>query len=628
MSDPGSDNPIGAREGRNPPSAARWNAARHGRGRPPPPPTAQSRSEALRPTPRSRTLPASRQPAGKDGSYATNRCVPRRLPPRCRSRYLVFVTALPEQALAQARRAASGPAAAATVSYDPSLFDGLEWRNVGPNRGGRSIAVAGSSARPLEYYFGATGGGLWKTTDGGTTWQAGLRRQVHQLVRRRDRRLRVEPGHRLRRHGRGAAPRQRHRRATASRSPPTRARPGRTWGSTDTRQIGAHPHPSHATPTSCTSPRSGHAFGPNEERGVFKTTDGGKTWKQGAVPRATRRAPSTSRSIRRTRDVMYAGFWQVVPHAVDRSRAAAPGSGLFKSHRRRRAPGRSSRDNAGLPNGHLGQDRRRGLAARTRTACGRIVEADAGGVFRSDDAGATWTQVNDDRKLRQRAFYYTRIYADPQDARTRSTRSTSGFYRSTRRRQDVHAAIRVPHGDNHDLWIAPNDPKRMIEANDGGANVSFNGGETWTEQDYPTAQFYHVIDDEPVPVPRLRRAAGQLARSACRADGGRQTTGTPWAAARAATSRRIPTIRTSSTPAATAGCSRATTARTGQRARRSTSWPDNPMGHSSSDIQRALPVDVPDRVLAHGPEGAVRRLAAPVEDDERGQSWTSASART
>ncbi|HEX6065387.1 MAG TPA: hypothetical protein VFZ04_14250, partial [Longimicrobiales bacterium] len=121
-----------------------------------------------------------------------------------------------------------------------------------------------------------------------------------------------------------------------------------------------------------------------------------------------------------------------------------------------------------------------------------IIEANDGGVFRSDDGGQTWTRTNEDRRLRQRAFYYTRIYADPKEKDVVYVLNV-GFHKSTDGGKTFPTAIRVPHGDNHDLWIAPNDNQRMVEANDGGGNVSVNGGQTWTDQDFPTAQLYHII---------------------------------------------------------------------------------------------------------------------------------------
>jgi hypothetical protein len=126
-----------------------------------------------------------------------------------------------------------------------------------------------------------------------------------------------------------------------------------------------------------------------------------------------------------------------------------------------------------------------------------IVEAPEGAIFRSDDGGATWSKVNDERRFRQRAFYYTRIHGDPKERDTLYVLNT-GFYRSTDGGK-TWKSIRVPHGDNHDLWIAPNDPRRMINGNDGGAKVSTNGGESWTAQAYATAQMYHVITTAHAP---------------------------------------------------------------------------------------------------------------------------------
>jgi photosystem II stability/assembly factor-like uncharacterized protein len=193
-------------------------------------------------------------------------------------------------------------------------------------------------------------------------------------------------------------------------------------------------------------------------------------------------------------DTLYAGLWEVyrTPHSLS---SGGPGSGLFKS-----TDGGSTwtelTKNPGLPSGLWGKV---GVAVSPVDAkrVYAIVENESGGVFASDDSGATWKQVNDERRLRQRAFYYTRIYADTMERDTVYVLNT-GFYKSTDAGK-TYRSYRVPHGDNHDLWIAPNDPKRMINGNDGGANVSVNGAETWTDQDFPTAQFYSVFVTSHVP---------------------------------------------------------------------------------------------------------------------------------
>ena len=172
-------------------------------------------------------------------------------------------------------------------------------------------------------------------------------------------------------------------------------------------------------------------------------------------------------------------------------------------------------------------------------------------MFVSDDAGATWKLVNDDRRLRQRAFYYTRIYADPQATDTR-LRPQHRLLPLDRRRQDATSAIRVPHGDNHDLWIAPNDPKRMINSNDGGANVSVNGGESWTDQDYPDRAVLQRLHDRARAVPRLRRAAGQQHGLRARAPAGGELYDV--GGGESGYIAPDPADPTCSTPAATAAC--------------------------------------------------------------------------
>ncbi|MBM0228263.1 hypothetical protein [Micromonospora sp. ATA51] len=380
---------------------------------------------------------------------------------------------------------ATGPAAASGKKLvDPGLYESLQWRNIGPTTGGRSIAVAGSTARPNEYYFGATGGGLWKTTDGGANWSPVTDGQITsasvgaievcptnpdivyigmgEVEFRGD----VLPGDGVYKSTDG----------------------GTTWkhmGLTDTQMIGRV----RVDPTNCDRvfvAALGHGFGPNTERGVFRSTDGGETWQRtlyrddltGAVDLSIDPADP---------QVMYAALW----HAYRKPwllNSGGDSSGLFKS-----TDGGSTwtelTNNLGLPDGPLGKIGISVSGADSNRVYA-VIEAANGGMFRSDDAGATWQLVDDSANLRQRAFYYTRIYADPVN-RDRVYVLNTSFYRS----DDAGAnwqTISTPHGDNHDLWIDPNNNRRMIEGNDGGANVSTNGGANWTDQDYQTAQMYHV----------------------------------------------------------------------------------------------------------------------------------------
>jgi photosystem II stability/assembly factor-like uncharacterized protein len=388
------------------------------------------------------------------------------------------------------------PATNAAPADAQKFFSGLRWRSIGPARGGRSIAVAGSSTRPLEYYFGATGGGLWKTTDGGQTWRAvtdqGLKSSSVGAV------AVAESNPDIVYVGMGETELRGNIIQGDGVYKTTDA--GKTWthiGLDKTLSISRiRIHPS--SPDTVYVAALGDPYAPNAERGVFKSTDGGKNWKR-TLFRDDKTGAVDLVMDPKDPNVLYASLWEVnrTPHSLS---SGGPGSGLFKSTDGGETWTEITR-NPGLPKGIVGKS---GIAVSGADSnrVYAIIEAQdlpdtSGGVFVSDDAGATWKKVNDDRRLRQRAFYYTRIYADPKEKDTLYVLNT-GLYRSTDAGKTIRA-IRVPHGDNHDLWIAPNDPKRMINSNDGGANVSTNGGESWTEQDFPTAQFYHVIATNHVP---------------------------------------------------------------------------------------------------------------------------------
>jgi photosystem II stability/assembly factor-like uncharacterized protein len=236
----------------------------------------------------------------------------------------------------------------------------------------------------------------------------------------------------------------------------------------------------------------GHPYAPNAERGVFRSRDGRKTWQK--ILYKNDRAGAVDLSIDpHNSKVLYAALWDVYRTSWTLS-SGGPLSGLYKST--------DGGDNwteitrkPGLPNGIIGK-----IGVAVSADSNRVyamVEAEDGGLFRSEDAGATWARISEDRRLRQRAFYYSRIYADPVAKDTVYVLNTA-FFKSIDGGKTFRA-IRTPHGDNHDLWIATNDPKRMVESNDGGANVSINGGETWTGQAFPTAQLYHVATTRDVP---------------------------------------------------------------------------------------------------------------------------------
>ena len=374
---------------------------------------------------------------------------------------------------------------------DSALFASLRWRNIGPNRGGRSIAVAGSTSRPLEYYFGATGGGLWKTVDGGTTWAPVTDGQIRSssvgavVVAESDPDVVYMGMGEAELRGNIMQGDGVYRSADA----------GKSWshaGLEKTQSISrVRIDPANANRVYVAA--LGHPYAPNVDRGVFRTTDGGRTWtkilfrndRTGAVDLAI--DPNDSR-------VLYATLWEVYrrPWMLW---SGGEGSGLFKS-----TDGGNSwielTRNPGLPSGVLGKITVTVSGADSRRLWANI-EASDGGLYRSDDAGSTWTRVNAGRNLWQRSFYFMRMAADPRDRETLYVlnflleKSIDGGKSFT--------TVDTPHADHHDLWIDPRDPRRMIEANDGGAIVSVSGGATWTGDRYPTAQMYRVATSDDVP---------------------------------------------------------------------------------------------------------------------------------
>jgi len=382
------------------------------------------------------------------------------------------------------------PRPAPAQAYDSTVFAALTWREIGIFRGGRSVAVAGSASRPNEYWMGTTGGGVFKTTDGGDTWlpvtdkyfggtigAIGVSESNPDVVY-------VGTGEYPIRgnvsHGDGVF------KTTDG---------GKKWtslGVAETQQISrVRVHPTN--PDVVWVGAQGHAFGPNAERGVYKTTDGGKSWRK-VLFRNDSTGVSDLVLDPSNPDVLYAAFWQAQRKPWQLV-SGGTGGGIFKSTDGGETWTELTR-NPGLPAGLLGNI---GLSVSPAKPARvwALIEAEAGGVYRSDDGGATWRYINNERKLRQRPWYYSRIFADSKDTNTVYALNVLAYKSSDGGVTFRH--LPDPHGDNHDMWIAPNDPQRMIEGNDGGANVSFNGGKTWSDQDYATAQFYHVTTTNHFP---------------------------------------------------------------------------------------------------------------------------------
>lgn len=376
--------------------------------------------------------------------------------------------------------------------YDPIFLQDLQWRCIGPTRGGRVVAVAGDPSDPMTAYFGAVAGGVWKTTDGGTYWEnvsdgyfstssIGALAVADSdpnviYAGTGETTIRTDVSY-----GDGVY------RSTDA---------GKTWtqlGLEETHHIGEiRVHPKN--PDLVYVAALGHAFGPNEERGVYRSENGGQTWER--VLYRTDKAGAVDLAMDSNNPrVLYASIWEAYRNFWELS-SGGPDSGLFKS-----IDGGDTwieiSNNEGLPKGIKGKIGVACSPARTDRVWA-IVEAEEQGLYRSDDGGTKWQRVSDNPDLIHRPWYYCHVFADPKQADTvyvtnfKMWKSTNGGFHFDE--------MTTPHGDNHDLWIDPRDPRHLVQGNDGGACVSFNSGLTWsTIYNQMTAQLYRIDIDNQFP---------------------------------------------------------------------------------------------------------------------------------
>jgi photosystem II stability/assembly factor-like uncharacterized protein len=380
------------------------------------------------------------------------------------------------------------PPAAGQV--DEKVFGAMRWRQVGPFRGGRVLAVTGVPGEPNVFYFGGASSGVWRSTDAGTSWQPLFDKQPIASIGA----IAVAPSdHNVIYVGSGEACIRGN--ISYGNGVYKSVDAGKTWknvGLKDSQHIGAliiDPR----NPNVVFVAALGHAYGSNEERGVFRTTDGGATWqkvlykdnKTGAIDVVF--DPDNSNTL-------FASLWEVYRNPWSLN-SGGPGSGLYKS-----TDGGSTWTHIqghGLPAGIMGRIGVSVSGADSNKVYA-MVESKEGGLYRSDDGGDNWIRMNEDGRLRQRAWYFSHIFADPKAADTVYVLNT-GMFRSTDGGR-TFGLLPAPHGDHHGLWIDPDNPDHLINGNDGGATVSLDGGRTWsTQYNQPTAQFYHVITDNRWP---------------------------------------------------------------------------------------------------------------------------------
>lgn len=392
----------------------------------------------------------------------------------------------------------AGAKRTATTNASPpadlsKLFAGLHYRNIGPFRGGRATAAAGVPGEPLVFYFGATGGGVWKTTDGGAHWAPISDKYFRTgsvgaiAVAPSDRNVIYV--------GMGESPIRGN--VSSGDGVYKTTDGGQTWaniGLRDSEQISrvaVDPRSSDHVYVAA----QGHVWGPSRERGIYESEDGGKTWKNILAVSDLAGACDLSMDPSNPR-ILFAAFWEVVRHPWTLD-SGGSGSSLWKTSDGGAHWTKLTTDN-GLPDETWG---RVGVAvspAREGRVWALIEAKKKGGLYLSDDGGAHFALINSAHSIRQRAWYYSWIFPDPKNADTIYFPNVD-FYKSSDAGKTLEK-MDVPHGDNHDMWIDPDDPDHMILVNDGGATITFDGGKSWsTQNNQPTAQFYRVITDDRWP---------------------------------------------------------------------------------------------------------------------------------
>ena len=378
------------------------------------------------------------------------------------------------------------------VSYPEELYSSLEYRGIGPYRGGRSAAVTGVPGEPNLYYFGATGGGVWKTLDGGRTWENisdgyfGGSIGAVEVAKSDPNVIYVGGGEKTLRGN-----------VSSGYGIWRTVDGGKTWEkaglekSRHVPRIRVHPTDYNTVYAAVL----GDIYKPTKERGIYKSTDGGDTWRQVLFVNEQAGAVDLTFDPNNPR-ILYASTWraQRTPYSLS---SGGEGSALWKSTDSGETWNEISK-NEGFPKDTLGII---GVAVSPKNSerVWAIVEnKEKGGLYRSEDGGKKWSLVNSDRNLRQRAWYYTRVYADTQDEDVVYVLNVS--YHKSMDGGKTFKSFNAPHGDHHDLWISPENGQRMIIGDDGGAQISYDGGETWsTYYNQPTAQYYRVTTDNHFP---------------------------------------------------------------------------------------------------------------------------------
>ncbi len=495
-------------------------------------------------------------------------------------------------------------------------YKALEYRLVGPFRGGRSAAVTGVPGQPNLYYFGATGGGIWKTTDGGREWEnisdgyfGGSMGAIS--VSKSDPNVIYVGGGEKTVRGNVSSGYGMWKSVDA----------GKTWKSLGLEKsrhiprIAIHPTNHDIVYAGV----MGNLYKPTQERGVYKSTDGGKTWRKTLF--SNEHAGVVDLQIDPTNPrILYASTWRInrTPYSLN---SGGEGSALWKSTDSGETWTEISKQK-GFPTDTLGIIGVSVSPVNNQRVWAIVENKDKGGLYKSDDGGATWSYVNSDRNLRQRAWYYTRVYADTKDVdklyvlNVRYHKSTDGG--------KTFSSHGAPHGDHHDLWIAPDNPDRMVIGDDGGAQVTYDGGETWsTYHNQPTAQFYRVTTDNHFPYRiYVAQQDNSTIRIAHRTDGG-AITEDDWEPTAGGESAHI-AVDPENNDIVYGGSYDGFLTRVNHETgtvRAINVWPNNPMGHGAEGMKYRFQWNFPIIFSKHNPDRLYTFSQHVHVTENEGQSW-------
>lgn len=502
-------------------------------------------------------------------------------------------------------------------TFDESQYDALEYRLLGPFRGGRSAAVTGVPNKPNLYYFGSTGGGIWKTLDGGRSWEnisdgffGGSIGAI--TVSKSDPNVMYVGGGEKTVRGNVSSGYGIWKSVDA----------GKTWTSAGLKN-------SRHVPRIAVDPTDhnivyagvlGNIYKPTQDRGVYKSTDGGKTWNK--ILYSNDQAGVVDLIIDPTNPrILYASTWRVqrTPYSLS---SGGEGSALWKSTDRGETWTEIS-TKEGFPKGTLGIIGVTVSPVNNQRVWAMVENKDEGGLYRSDDGGNTWTQVNSERKLRQRAWYYTRVYADTKDVDVVYVLNVR--YHKSANGGKSFSTHNAPHGDHHDLWIAPENPNRMIIGDDGGAQVTYDGGETWsTYHNQPTSQFYRVTTDNHFP---YRIYAAQQDNSTIRIShrtDGWSISEDDWESTAGGESAHI-AVDPEDNDIVYGGSYDGFLTRYNHKrgtVRAINVWPDNPMGHGAEGMKYRFQWNFPIIFSKHNPDRLYTFSQHVHVTENEGQSWS------